>query len=90
MGSIFELSFIAIVTIITRKNPVHIPWNVILLTGFSQERRCAHSVNCLNFVISSRSSCRSISLILVTIEGMSVLASSAVSQHRVPDWEKLD
>jgi len=43
-----------------------------------------HSVKFLNFVISSNSSCKSTSLILFVKLGISVLASSALPQHKLP------
>ena len=43
-----------------------------------------HSTKFLSFVMSSSNSCKSTSLILFAKLGISVFASSALSQHRLP------
>ena len=43
-----------------------------------------HSTKFLSFVISSNSSCKSISLILSDKLGIKVFASSELSQHKLP------
>lgn len=47
-----------------------------------QMNRNPQSANCLSFEISTSKEFRSSSLILFAIDGISVLASSAVSGHR--------
>lgn len=47
-----------------------------------------HSTKFLNFVISSSSSCKSASVILFDRLGISVFASSALSQHKLPSCDR--